>query len=713
MKKKKLTSSVLVVTLLALSLTGCGGDGEKKSVETQQEIAEMDSVIDTFETSNLIRHSDEAGKEETVYVIMDANGAGKEVIVSEWLKNPEGTATITDTTTLGNIEVVKGNATYSTGEDNSLTWSADGQDVYYQGTTDRELPVDVMVHYTLDGQPVDASMLQNVTGHITVTYDYNNKIYRYAQAGEDVVKIYQPFTTITGLMLDDSKVANVKVTDGKVINSGDFSIVFGIAMPGLKESLGLDDVSLDINTDDINIPDSVTIEADVCDFTMPMAMTVVSNNALSTLSLDNINSIEDLKNKVAELSDGMDQLIDGSGKLADGMNDLQNGTGDLKNGTNELQDGADKLNNGAHDLADGARKVNDGAGQLSQGTADLHEGTKKLKDGLHQLSASTPALSDGVAAISNGADQVAAGSAVLDSKKDAIIGGASQLSGGLDQVNGGLDQVEGGLAQLQSKLPIHTSDDVDATLTSLGFDPADDTNPQVAALKQLLGGYVTVSQTIGSAPTDPATGEGGSGLRGGVGQVKAGVGQVKTGAGQLKDGLDEYTTGVAQVNGGIQQLKAGANELNSKVPTLSQGVMELCDGVDRLESGACTLRNGASDLYSGTQELSNGANDLANGTGDLYNGTTELNDGVDKLTDGVSQLVDGAGKLNDGVIELNDEGISKITDLVNNDLEAYYDRLCAIRDFSNEYTSFTGSTHDSNSTVKFIYKINAADSLNL
>jgi len=782
MKYNRLTAMLCITSLLAASLTGCAKEAQSNtdsdSSDSQTAIDEMDSLASQFEASNLMKHSDKSGKEETVYVIMDANGANPETIVSEWLKNPHGTQTLTDTSTLNNIEVVKGVASYVMNGANSLSWDAYGEDVYYQGTTDKDLPVNVSVSYTLDGQPVDASALSNVTGHIKIDYNYNNKIYKVVQIGNESCNIYQPFTTITGLLLDDTKVSNIEVTDGKVINNGDYSIVFGVAMPGLMESLGLNELEDD---KDVHIPESVSIEADVVDFSMPMTMTLVSNNALTALDLDDLNSIDDLKDKIAELEDGIDQIVDGAEQLYDGMNELQDGTTELSDGVTELDDGAGDLKDGAHELADGAGELRNGASQLYDGTGSLKNGTEQLKNGLNTLNGKTPELASGVSQLNDGAGKLSAGANDLIANNDKLNGGAAQLAGGLSQLNDSLKATDvsanmapiitgsaqvksgieslgtaaggiaGGLNQAPSK---ESCTSVTASLSALknatigeGEDKKDVlTDDQKALLESaisIINGYSTIVYGNGSAENpgikaainqmniglngDGSTENPGlvakyaaldSGLNRAtttIGQkmstMASAVDQLNTGASSLKEGVNAYTAGASQLQAGASQLSAGTSKLNASVPALVDGVSQLSAGADQLNSGAGSLRDGAGKLYDGTDKLANGANDLADGTNKLKDGTTELKDGVSELTDGVSQLVDGSGKLTDGIIKFNDEGISKIVDLVDNDLEAYYDRLCAVKDFAKEYTSFTSNEKNEDNSVKFIYKTNPVEDM--
>lgn len=738
MKSKKAIAILCSVSLLVMSLTGCGKAEMTEEEKVQNSIREMDSVVQTLEQANVIKHSDNAGKEETVYVLLDANGNQNETIVSEWLKNPEGAETVYDTSFLSDMEVVKGTASFTQNEDNSVIWNADGGDIYYQGKTDKEAPVSVSVTYELDGTRVDASAIDRANGHLKVTYDYANNASKEIIIQGDTRTVFQPFAMISGAMFDNEKATNITVTNGKAINSGDYTIVFGMAMPGLKESLGIDD-------EKIHIPESVTIEADVVDFSMPMTVTVASNNALAELGLDDFDSLDELKEKTELLEDGMSQLMDGADQLNDGMNTLSDGTMTLWDGTLDLVDGAGQLKDGAASLSSGANELSEGARKLSDGANQVNGGANALKDGLHQLQDKTPELANGVnelksgaGALNDGLNQVNANSEALNNGVAGLVQGANQLAGALNpdgdsvrnlrdgatSLKNGTDSASKGVNQLLESYQSVTSNlnDISRSLNEYitSLDEESLSEEEVATLSELqkgvqkcVGGLEAINtQTASLAQSMGSIADGASSLDKGINeelvdaltQAQSGANALCAGATQLQSGVSAYTAGVASCADGAGKLNDGLSTLQGQIPALTDGVAQLTDGADRLADGTNELAGGAGDLASGSVTLADGATSLADGTKKLSDGTGNLKDGVISLSDGVSKLLDGSADLKDGVIDFNDEGISKITDLVNNDIDKYYDRLVAVRDYAKEYTTFAGANDGIDSSVKFIFK---------
>ena len=155
-------------------------------------------------------NTDQSGKDETVYVITDASGSRQEVIVSDWLKNTNGSMKITDESLLKDIENVAGNESFTQNNDGTITWNAEGKDIYYQGTTDKELPVEVNISYKLDGKDITAEELAGKKGHVVIHFDYINNTEDTVTVNgkEETVKV--PFAMITGVQINQDKFSDIK-----------------------------------------------------------------------------------------------------------------------------------------------------------------------------------------------------------------------------------------------------------------------------------------------------------------------------------------------------------------------------------------------------------------------------------------------------------------------------------------------------------------------
>ena len=227
-----------------------------------------------------------SAKDETVYVLAKADGTVEKIIVSEWLKNADGSAFLADSAKLDGVENVKGNESFTLSGDTRV-WDAQGNDIYTQGTSSEELPVDMSISYTLDGKPITPEELAGKSGKVAIRFDYTNHEYQTMDVGGKQEKMYVPFAMLTGMALDNGIFRNVEVSSGKVYNDGDRTAVIGMAFPGLQENL-------DVDPEKLEIPGYVEITADVTGFELGTTLTVAVSDLFGQLDTDKLDSTDDL-----------------------------------------------------------------------------------------------------------------------------------------------------------------------------------------------------------------------------------------------------------------------------------------------------------------------------------------------------------------------------------------------------------------------------------
>ncbi|MFR5027942.1 MAG: hypothetical protein ACLTDF_03460 [Coprococcus sp.] len=350
-KWKKYMCVALSAAMMATLTTGCG-DTSNDSTTSDKAEATTESDSDTLQdalTSEISKDgASDADKEETVYVLADANGNANDVTVSTWLKNSDGAEGLNDKTNLTDIQNVKGYEEYKDNGDGTITWAANGSDIYYQGKSNEELPVDVKVTYKLDGEEIEPSELAGKSGKVTIRFDYTNNTKKTVTVDSKNTEVISPFVMLSGMILPVDKFSNVQVENGKVISEGSNQIVVGYAVPGFKQCLqdGINDSKIETALDNIDVPDYVEVTADVTDCELSMTMTVAASDLLGSSAEDAIDEVEDkadvssLTDSVGQLGDSADQLEEGSGKITNGLETLKDGTYSLKKGADTLADGA-------------------------------------------------------------------------------------------------------------------------------------------------------------------------------------------------------------------------------------------------------------------------------------------------------------------------------------------------------------------------------------
>lgn len=684
----------------ALTLTTAGVLYAKKDEGTEKTekaaVVETESKEGEEKSISLLDTDRSIGKEETVYVLAGADGAADKVIVSNWLKNPEQKAQLTDNSELENIVNVKGEESYSIDKDGAQIWEANGKDIYYQGTTDKNLPVEVSISYQLDGKAISAEDLAGKSGAVTIRFDYTNNQKETVEVNGSTEELYVPFAMVSSMILDNEKFTNIQISNGKLINDGDRSVVVGLALPGLQENLKLD-------AEKAEIPDYVEITADVTDFELTTTLTVASNEMFQDVNLDNITTLEELEESLNTLSDSSKQLVDGSAKLREGTTTLFNKSKDLVAGVDKLFLGAEQLKSGADQLDvgvaalkagivtlddgvqkldTGAKKLDAGAKELDQGAADLNEGAKDLQSGAGELNAGAQQLAAGAPALSEGIKQMQEGLGALAGQNETLVGGATQIFQSLlDSAN---SQLTAAGVPLSAALTMENYETVlTQVIAALDGNPA---QASVQGVLEQLKGYQTFYDGLGA-------------YTGGVATAYNGMVENK-----MVDGAAQLAAGSAQLAAGTQKLLAGTETLTTGTGKLKAGTASLAAGTAEMMAGTTQLALGTEKLVSGANDLSAGTRELAAGAGELQGGIGTLKDGSNALIDGISQLNDGAIQLSDGMKKFDEEGIQKIADAYNGDIKGLIDRMKATIEASKKYQTFSGKAEDVEGSVQFIFR---------
>ena len=725
----RIVAGVLVVTMVGTGASVYGlnshGEGATNAVvgvvanKVNAAEGEEEKLTDALNSSLKINEVD-IGKEETVYVIADSNGNATKQIVSDHLINQNDAASLEDASDLKDIENVKGDETF-TQNGSKLTWQADGNDIFYQGTSEKELPVTEQITYYLDGKEISPEELAGKSGKVTIRFDYTNHETTTAEIGGKEEEINVPFVTLTGMVFDDS-FTNIEVSNGKVISDGKNKIVVGYALPGLKDSLNVDESDFD---SDISIPDYFEVTAQVEDFSLEMTMTVAMNatNFISADGEDPTTSIEDM---LDSLTDATNQLQDGSGELAEGMDTLKNKMGEFSNGVLSLQDAITAYTDGAVTLNNGIGTLNNGIGSLKSGIDTLADNVPALVSGVGQLKAGTDSAADGAKNLAAGAAQVSDGvnqlagtiqgmGSTLEASKQGVKDNFTNTAGmDYDTAKATVEALKGAQANLETGIDYEVQ--AATYLTVDGTTAADETYQQLKGAASQY--YAGVSQALAAQGMNynitnakeaslviASLGDTIATLQNGMGQVDGAVAALDQVQANLSNG--DTATKLSQLVQGAADVAKGASDLSTGVSTIQAGITQLNDKTGTLSSGAAQLKDGAAQLANGAAQLANGAATLVGNNEALKNGAAQVTDATGQLTDGVGTLQDGAHQLADGIVEFNESGIEKIVNSYNGDLKPLLERMQAVLDAGADYQTYTDIADGVNGSVKFIYKTTA------
>lgn len=719
LKSKYIVRVVAGVLTIALVGTGIGATAVFAEKNSTAVTAEADSTTDSSKDADDIADKlmdsvslkdNDADKDESVYLISDANGNVNKTIVVDHLKNKDKKDTLEDASNLSDIENVKGKEKFTQSGD-KLTWQAGGKDIYYQGTATEEPPVTQKVTYYLDGKEISPEDLAGKSGKVKIRFDYTNTTSYTETVNGEKQTVSVPFAAITGLVLGDG-FENIEVTNGKAEVSDSSSVVLGYALPGLKNSLGIKDKDLD---GDVNIPEYMEMTADVKNFSMPAAMTFVVNasdyvstDGIDTSDLDDM--INDLKDASTQLQDGSNTLAEGTDTLADGLSTLQSklgtfasGVGTLQNGLKTYTDGVSTLSGGLNTLGNstgalvsGADKLNSGAGQLASGSATLKDGLKSYTDGANGLA--------------KGASDLDAGIGTLAEKSGTLVDGATKLDDRASQLSASASSINEGIKSLDTGLKTPLTDKEKAGYQAAAKDSVDKqfSNPDNEAnyentKAKASGVYYETMTSDDSVKQAVQLLKNDSDL---MNMINATVGATVETA--IKDSVPDLaskdTATIKKTYNNSPKLQQSVKEVlnlpqtipdydalvsaivDQKLNDMATKVMEgvannskdkvgeavadaaktgaenaaqsaVITGIESAKSNVSSQINAKQEngysLVTGADALSTGASSLANGTKSLVNSIPTLTGGIKQLKDGSSQLNAGAAKLTSNNDTLN------------------------------------------------------------
>lgn len=527
-------------------------------------------------------------KSETVYAVMNGDGSIKSTTVSEHLYSASGLANVTDKTTLTDIQNTESDAEFTqNGEE--LVWNTNDTDVYYKGNTDKALPIDVKVTYALDGQEAALEDIIGKSGHLTVTVNLkNNETGTVNVNGKDRT-IVTPLITAVGVILGGDA-SNVTAEHGMIESAAKSSVAAFVTLPGVKDSLsGL--LPDEVDSIEDYLQDTVTVEADVEDFTCPQVMVAcaTSTAALGTSNVFDLSSINDLTDGINQLNDAMSQLMDGASQLVDG-------TSQLAGGVLALLDGANTLNNGAAALDDGLGQLTNGLDTLSANNAALNAGAQQVADGV--LASANKTLKEG---------------GLIDedmtwSNYEAVIDNIltmndKTLAAGRRKIVRTIWEQEPSFKDSQLDLALYLS--------------ATKTNHDLEAALKLMQNF-DASMLTGAL-------------------------EMVTNA-DAKNTIHEelkYQIENSQDMADVRALKTSLSQIQFFVSSVNQytaGVQTAADGAHSAKDGSAQLAAGTKTLYDGVNTLNTGAGQLNDGAGRLNDGLNQFNEeGISKLTGALDQ----------------------------------------------------------------------------
>lgn len=638
-------------------------------------------------------------KKETSYLILNADGSVQEQITSDWLHSDDGFDAVTDESDLSDIQNLKSDVMPEQ-SGNTLKWTTDETDIYYQGKNSAQAPVGVSIEYTLDGKAVTADELKGQSGHLVATVKLTNNTGEEVTVNGKKRTVYTPFFTVAAAVLPSENFKNITTEHGLVESDSKTQVACYLAMPGMKEAVSdlLPD-SFD-KLDDLML-DTLTLEADVTDCTVPTFLFAAAPS-LSDLDLDEAS--DELGDTMDELTDAIDQLKDGSGALDDAVGTLVESLDTFASSYSQFDAGVGSALSGTQTLANGTENLLENAQLLATKTGELSLGAIQLQNSTAQL-----------AGVMN--QQLVPGLVEASEKKTALEDKMTELSGKLEtveipdmtalkaQLGAGAEQVFDGAASGAAKAASEAAASNAATVASrktaeeikgnvqAASSSEDVTNAAAALTTQLYqdgysAGYQAsktcvemalnelglddaqkkailnaLAQDSTSTPSAEVISNGTAQVSGMVEKIASDIdpNAIASAVGpkvaeQVAPAVTEKVTSsddlAAAKQSAVQQVAAAipdiknTDELKSlmgEFKDLSSQAGEMMDSVDTLTGALYNAENPAdtNTVVGAANAISDGAAKLGNGASQLATGTSAFATGVGTLDAGTDQLLSG------------------------------------------------------------------------
>ena len=616
-------------------------------------------------------------KDETVYSKLDASGSNYKTIVSTHIENTENEELIKDLSDLLNVKNTSGDETF-TQDGSTFTWNANKNDIYYQGESQKDLPIECKVKYELDGKELSANEIAGKSGKVKITLQYTNKEERTVTVNGKKVKMYVPFVVVAGTIVKNENNQNITISNGKVIDDGTKTTVIGMAMPGLQESLG-------VSADEVEIPSNIEITMDATDFETNGIFSYVTPKVLEE---EDINAFDKLDEIYAQVN-----------TLQSSMNQIQEGANTLKDGAETYSEKSQEFNNAMNQVSEGVSSVNSNYSQIDTGITTINQGSTSLKNGAEQLNAGIGELSSQLTSMSDSIEALYAGSTqVLNGLNDTQANGKTTpgLVTGVNTIVESLQTSNEGLNKALENLSATSQGTIKALTAN---------NKTLKAIQQALGA------------TEEAKAANKTMIENLEKQIKANeeiiakYNQYKVGADTQKQELAKKVSSskesLTTVTKGMTTLRNAMTQVNAGLGQLNTASKKLPDALNQLSAGSKSLVSGTKTLSAGANKLSKGSTALKSGIQTLDTSTQQLTTANGQLTEGAKTLSDGATTLAEGIQTFNEQGIKKICNYINGDLRDIAERTEKLTELSKEYNNFTMLNDGNEGEVKFIMIIDA------
>ena len=644
-----------------------------------------------------------ASKIETVYSNLDSNGKSYKTIVSTQLTNEDKVDKLVDFSSLINIENTNGDETFSK-NGNEVVWDSNGNNIYYQGESNKELPVECKITYELNGEEISAEDLKGKSGNVKIKINHINNEKHTVSINVKQVTMYTPFIIVAGTKIDNTKNKNIKITNGKTVDNGESTLAVGIAMPGMQENIG-------ISRNKIEIPEEIEISMETENFEMENIIAVVAVKGIDEDLTSDLNSmysqVNELVNASNQLLEGANQIKDGTSELAVGANKLKSGTETAYNGSkqikNEVEESTRKLKNDNTPAIDSKtlEAIKAQAMQSATLTAEQKAAiSSQAKEGATLTAEQKAAISEQAkegatltteqkAAISEQAKE----GATLTTEQKKVISAKAKEGATITK-----EQKEKIKAEARKSVTF-TEEQREAIIAQAPATLTDEEKQLIVTIAQNTA-YKTAEETALAVAQNIATQTAEK-----TAQTVAQSIAIQTAEKTALTVAQSTATQTAEKTAQTVAQSTATQTAEKTAQAVAQSTATQTAGETATQT-ATQVGNQAKQKF--TNQVVSQMNTLGEALGELTNGLEDIDNGVSTLSLGANKLDNGALELATGVKTFNEQGISKINNLVNGDLKNLATRIEKMNELAKAYNNYAGIQDGMDGEVKFIMIVDSS-----
>lgn len=609
---------------------------------------------------------DKVDKSETVYVKAKADGTVKETKVNDLLDISGKEEEIEDYSTLTDIKNKEGDEEYTQSNDGTVLWENHGENISYEGKSDKELPVDVKVSYYLNGKKMKPKDMVGKSGKVKIRFDYENKTSETVQVDGKDIDVKVPFMALSALTLPADTFSNIQVSNGKNMADKSDNIVVGVAFPGLSDSLKLGDYE---ETKDVEIPDYVEVTADVENFELEYTATIITTPGLDDADTDKLDDVNDLVDGVDSLTDASSALKEGAMQMSEGLETFQSYLSEYQNGVTSLSEGMQALTSGLKELDTRKSDLSEGAAKLQQALTLLNDSIANMQipEDMSKAQSAAEVLKSDADALET---QLKTLQGKLETAGQSVTSADSSLDAAIEQAEDDAEE------QASAKASEQMKENVAEALDSVSDISEEQKNQIKNALQDIEIDGIDVQKDF----TD-----------------------TKQQLAQASKSLNDASEISKEVT--INAVKATIEDMQAQIDVLQNdysGISYMGTGLKQIAGALNAASEGSLALAKGMDVYGLGVNQAYQGAVQLGNGISALNTAGTQLFTGYSALVQGGSALSSGIDTFDKEGIQKLADLAGDDLVNTMNRFKAVKEADGRYTNYSGIKEGQKGEVKFI-----------